>query len=250
MQDSLKERESKSNTSAFACAMLYHNYYSMDGVEELRGKINALKGTNILFLCSLPAKFAEEMPSQTEKEKFVISANTGKDIGGKMLLIQLLLRLHPEIPYVIFLHDKRSYQKHSGAFEKEQLFSIINPGNFEKIVTAFEQTPKMGIACSKGSLRNEYMGEDGFKTSNSELLNDLMNKYDIHPTDYHFVAGTMFWMRTSILKGFFGKFQPLQIRSTLEEGNVLDHDKGTITHSWERMLSWIATARGYKIKEF
>jgi hypothetical protein len=57
----------------------------------------------------------------------------------------------------------------------------------------------------------------------------------------------MFWVRASIFEDFFSMYSPLSIRAQLEEGNVLD-DEPTITHTWERLLSWLVTSKGYKIK--
>jgi hypothetical protein len=235
---------------AHRVAILYHNYYSLDGVEELRARIAALHRRDVLFLCSLPEKFLGQTPPQRADEHFMLTANVGKDIGGKLLLIELLLSLYPDIPFAVLLHDKRSYHKHSGQWERDGLFRVLGADLFPVIEAAFERDAKMGIACAKGYVRNEYLGDGRFDTSNSELLGELMTKYRIPHGDLRFVAGTMFWIRTSILRAFFGQGGALDVRATLEAGNVLDHAHGTVTHSWERMLSWIATAAGYRIKEF
>lgn len=237
-------------TNTYRYAILYHNYYSLEGIDEIRQKIKALNTPGVLLLCSLPDKFAESLPCQHEQEKFVVSPNLGKDIGGKLLLMQLLFSLYPETPYTFLLHDKRSYQKQSGRWEKEGLFSILEPGKFAAITAAFDRDPGLGIACAKGYIRNEYLGDGRFNTPNSDLLNVLMKQYAIPTRDLRFVGGTMFAIRTRLLRDFFSANTPLDVRATLEPGNVLDHEHGTITHSWERMLSWVATSAGYKIKEF
>src|SRR5579872_3427407 len=231
-------------------AILYHNYYDEAGIDELRSKIEALDDPGILLLCSLPDKFAGLRPPQGDSEKFVVAANVGKDIGGKLILVELLLRLYPDTPYAIFLHDKRSYQKHSGRWEKDGLFSIVSPEKFRRIGAAFDRDAGMGIACAAGHVRNEYLGSGNFATKNSELLTGMMKKYSIGDADLRFVAGTMFWIRTSLLRDFFSREDALAVRATLEAGNVLDQEQGTMTHCWERMLSWIALSAGCKLKEF
>ena len=236
--------------TAYRYAIVYHNYYSMEGIDEIRTRIAGLGQDPVLLLCSLPDKFAGQPLRQRDHERYVIASNMGKDIGGKLILIQLLLALWPEIPYVALLHDKRSYHKHSGAFEKENLFSILDPAKFRRISRGFEMDPQLGIACAQGTLRNEYLGKGQFATPNSPLLKRLSARYALSTEDPRFVAGTMFWMRTSLLRGFFGTQSPLDIRATLEQGNILDHEQATHTHCWERMLSWIATSGGYKIKEY
>ncbi len=234
----------------YRCAILYHNYYSLSGLDDMRQRIGRMKNHDILLLASLPDKFsADSSLTEGEDEKILFTTNMGKDIGGKLLLIDLVLKLYADIPYLVLLHDKRSYQKYSGGFEREKLFRIIEPSNFDRILDKFDSDSTTGIVCHSGSVRNEYVSStNSFDTTNAAILQSLQTRYELKPKDYSFVAGTMFWVRTSIFADFFGKYSPAAIRSTLEKGNVLDASGGTITHSWERLLSWIASARGYKIQ--
>lgn len=234
----------------FEYVILYHNYYELEGLEDIRRRIAALGEQRVLLLCSLPDKFAGALPPQGDREKFVLLPNIGKDIGGKLMLIHLLLTLYGDIPYSILVHDKRSYQKHSGAFEKEELFRILEPGPFRRIAQAFAADGELGIACAQGFLKSEWLGNGRFATTNSELLGKLAEQYGIRVKDHRFVAGTMFWIRTAVLRRFFDHGLAPAVRATLEAGNVLDHEQGTVTHCWERLFSWIATAENFLIKEF
>jgi lipopolysaccharide biosynthesis protein len=234
----------------YKCAVLYHNYYSIDGINEVRETIKQNSDQNILLLCSVSEKLAlNNKLVNTPDEKFVVSTNMGKDIGGKLLLIDLFLQLYSNVPYIIFLHDKKSYHKLSGTFEKKKLFEIINPANFKTILKMFESDPRVGIVCNKDVIKNEYnKHDDTFNTPNSALLKQLMKEYNIKTTDYNFVAGTMFWIKASLITDFFTRFNPIKVRSTLEGGNMLDAAHGTITHSWERLLSWIVTSKGFTLQ--
>lgn len=234
----------------YRVAILYHNYYSLDGVDEIRAKIAALSRRDVLLFSSLPEKFLGSAPEQRAHERFLITANVGKDIGGKLLLIELLLRLYADVPYAVLLHDKRSYHKHSGQWERDGLFRIVDAAVFPRIEAAFDGDAGLGIACAKGYIRNEYLGNGRFDTPNSALLGTMLAKYALSDNDLRFVAGTMFWIRTSILRDFFLRHSPLEVRAGLEAGNVLDHERGTVTHCWERVLSWIAATAGYRIGEF
>ena len=40
---------------------------------------------------------------------------------------------------------------------------------------------------------------------------------------------------------------PILIRGDLEPGNVLDLHGERLTHTWERMFSWIAINDGYRV---
>jgi lipopolysaccharide biosynthesis protein len=65
---------------------------------------------------------------------------------------------------------------------------------------------------------------------------------------HSFIGGTMFWSRALVYKSFFHQHSPLAIRATLEKGNVLDHKQGSLSHAWERMLSWVVLNEGFQIK--
>ncbi|WP_431211979.1 hypothetical protein ACQ86N_40385 [Puia sp. P3] len=112
------------------------------------------------------------------------------------------------------------------------------------------------------TIQNEHDPSSGtFSSSNRSLLNELVAKYGIsdptqNPTsqnspaeaDYRYVAGTMFWVRAEPLAAFFKKYAPLDIRRTLEKGNVMDENRGSNAHAWERMLSWLIFAQNFNIK--
>src|ERR1700744_44821 len=53
----------------YRAAILYHNYYSLEGIDEVRAKIAVLKRDDLLLLCSLPEKFAGQAPAQRANEK-------------------------------------------------------------------------------------------------------------------------------------------------------------------------------------
>lgn len=179
----------------------------------------------------------------------IISPNKGKDIGGKLALIDLCLKLNVEADYYILLHDKKSPHTTLGDMWREKLFRIIEPQNIEKITDMFEQDSKLGIVAAKEFIMNEYdKATDNFSCTSNLILKKLIQQYDLKLNNFDFVGGTMFWVRAEIFNTFFSKYNPLEIRATLEKGNVLDHHHGTQTHAWERMLSWIAIDQGYKIK--
>ena len=232
----------------YDCMILYHNYYSLQGLEDVRERIDKLKDYKVLLLASVSDKFSSAVIKQRDDEQIIFTTNQGKDIGGKLMLIDLAMKLYSHVPYMILLHDKQSHQKYSGGFEKERLFSILSPGVFGDIIRKFESGNNIGIICNNGVIRDEFdTNRKIFITTNTDILQEMTKKYGVETTDYSFVAGTMFAARTVIYFSFFKQHNPVAIRSTLEKGNVLDHDGGTVTHSWERVLCWIATAAGFKI---
>jgi hypothetical protein len=179
------------------------------------------------------------------------SPNRGKDIGGKLVLLDAYLRRGAESDYLVFLHDKKSPYKLQNVRWQQNLFRIIEPPFIEKTLRFFAEQPKSGIVAGAQSIMNEYdFSSQAFASNNRSLLTRLQSEYSIFPAQYNYVAGTMFWARSLPLLTFLGQYPPLDIRQTLESGNVLDEQQGTMTHSWERLLSWLIIAQGYSIKGF
>ena len=87
-----------------------------------------------------------------------------------------------------------------------------------------------------------------FRSRNGPQLTKLLTEMDIHTSDFRYAAGTMFWVRSAPLMNFFRSHPPLDIRKTLEKGNIMDETFGTNTHAWERLLCWLIFAQGYTIK--
>ncbi|HEY4285635.1 MAG TPA: rhamnan synthesis F family protein [Puia sp.] len=178
------------------------------------------------------------------------SPNQGKDIGGKLVLIDASMHGMDTTRYCIFLHDKNSPHKTQHREWREKLFHIIEPSFADRAIAAFDRDPKIGIIARSNSIINEYdFGRQAFASNNRSILTQLKSTYAISTDDHRYVAGTMFWARTLPLLNFFSQHPPLDVRNQLEKGNVMDDYKGTNTHSWERLLSWIFFAQGYTIKE-
>jgi len=177
------------------------------------------------------------------------SPNQGKDIGGKLVLLDACLHEALPTPFSIFLHDKKSPYKIQGQQWKNRLFGIIEPDFIEKALSSFTRNEKLGIIAGSSDIRDEYDHSlKSFISTNRPLLQQFQTTFHINTTDYRYVAGTMFLARSSPLLDFFRKYPPLDIRKTLEKGNIMDETSGSNTHAWERMLCWLIFAQGYTIK--
>lgn len=175
--------------------------------------------------------------------------NQGKDIGAKLIAIDYLLATGNNIDLVIFLHDKKSPHSPLGNYWFGELTKIFKPDLFERLLSEMHKSD-VGICCSKNYIKNEYNKSDKtFDTPNNDLLIQLIDQYGLHAAyPYSFVAGTIFCSKWLPVKQFFLQYNPLRIKSTLEKGNIQDIGAGTLTHSWERVISWIITSEGYAIK--
>ena len=239
-------------------SIFFHNYYGND-LEWIQFFANEMTIPFHLFYNCVSGSYSR-LIQNTDLNKITAQAspnlcelvirsstNKGKDIGGKLVLMDAYLKLGIKSDYIILLHDKIS-PYHSNSMQwKKDLFKIIESQYLEKVLGLFSD-PQVCIVGSQNSIRNEIDNDQKSNSyTDSKFISELKNKYDIDPPHLNYIAGTMFWVRTSLFENFFKQHPPLEIRSTLEPGNVTDQEP-TITHAWERFLCWIATSKGFKIK--
>jgi lipopolysaccharide biosynthesis protein len=231
---------------------LIHMFYK-NSYEELKLNILTLKKDQITIIFNIGSandltvlkKIATDFP----KAIIIQSPNIGKDIGGKLSMIDLCLKLKIDTDYYIFIHDKKSPHTTLGEIWRNKLFKIIQTEQIPNIKNMFLKDRKIGIIGCKDFIISEYNNSTKeFETQNNHILKLLIKKYHLNINNYEFIGGTMFWIKASIIHSFFLKYPPNDIIASLEKGNVLDYAGGTQTHSWERMLCWIAIDQGYKIK--
>lgn len=235
-------------------AVLCHLYYE-DSLTVLKPYFDNLKSYDTMYffnICSeVPYKDALAKKVQATFRNAVVtcSPNLGKDIGGKLLLIDTYLKLCSSSRYLVLVHDKNSPHTAMGAVWRTKLLRILEAQNVQRILKEFAANRSVGLIANKNLINNEYNAQENIYTcTSSKELMICRTTYQITASNHNFVGGTMFWTRSEIYESFFSVFNPLEIRKTLERGNVLDTDKGTFTHAWERMLSWIISDKGYTLK--
>ncbi len=174
--------------------------------------------------------------------------NIGKDIGGKLGSLSYYLTCCQETEYLAFLHDKISPQTINAEYWFDKLYEIFKKKKFSRVMELFGRHKNIGIAGSKTFLKNEFIKQKKiFDTTNNNILQKLIKAFGLTCKAYNYIGGTIFIARSKIFNHFFSAHSPLQIRESLEPGNVLDLEHGTNTHSWERMFCLIAQAQGYKV---
>lgn len=190
-------------------------------------------------------KLIRAFPSQLYLRQ---SPNKGKDIGGKLLMMDAYLKLGVKSDYILLLHDKRSPYHHKSLQWQEELFRIAKKDLIPEVYSLFEHNSKIGIIASANNIRNEADNDQQRNAyTDSSFINALKHRYRIHPPGLQYVTGTMFWVRAELFEEFFTQYNPLIIRSELEDGNVTD-ESPTNAHAWERLLCWMVTAKGFQIK--
>ncbi|MDO6432589.1 rhamnan synthesis F family protein [Flavitalea sp. BT771] len=175
--------------------------------------------------------------------------NKGKDIGGKLAAFSYYMNFCEKTEYIALLHDKVSPQSINADYWSQQLYGLFSKEGLHKALRLLEQDRLVGIVGAKTFLKNEFMPSEGtFTTTNHQLLMEMIRDYRLHGRIYDFIAGTIFIGRSRIFEQFFSAHSPLDARAKLETGNVLDLAAGTYTHSWERLLCFLAEDQGLTIK--
>jgi glycosyltransferase involved in cell wall biosynthesis len=231
---------------------LTHIYYE-NSWEEIKYKLKDFDNGENHFLfsiseaCLVKDHIIADIKRSFENAHYLITSNIGKDIGGKMALIDIYLLLGFKSNFIVFLHDKQSPHSIIGESWKKGLFKIIDINNERAILSAFRD-PQVGIVGDRNQIINEYDTVTGNFKNNSQISKRLLLQFDMNIENYDFLGGSMYWIRSSIIEHFFKKNHPIGTRENLEAGNVLDLHEERLAHSWERMFSWIATNEGYNIK--
>lgn len=178
----------------------------------------------------------------------IYAPNHGRDIGGKLACIDVALKLKIPSDLTLIIHDKQSPHTPTGLAWRNELYRIIEKKELPDIFSKFKNSEKTGIVGSHKFLMNEYdFSTQQFDSFSNEILKELISEMTLRLTDYNFIAGNIFWIRSELVTRFFSEHSPLKIRSRLEHGNVLDFHKGTYIHSWERIFSWLANVHGFEI---
>jgi lipopolysaccharide biosynthesis protein len=241
----------KSNAFPNRISVLCHLFYP-GSVYSFLTRILALKSPQTQFIFNLSALLChntfvvEMLRTYFPGAPILCTSNQGRDIGGKMALYDTLLKCGVETDYTLIIHDKLSPHTPTGIEWREKLLKIIAPGELPYIFKKF-QNKEVGIIVTEDMVKSEYNPDkDRFTCTSSDNIFYFIRKFNIQVTDYKFAAGTIFWIRTSILHDFFSVHSPLSVRKELEKGNKLDFDNGTNIHAWERLFSFIANSQGFK----
>jgi len=234
-------------------SIICHFFYPENSQKLLRSLIQ-IDDKKTLFLINIQGDtyehelLANEVEQKLSNVKILKIPNKGRDIGAKLFLINLLLELKIDSAYTLIIHDKKSSHVEGGSYWRDELFKIIDPGSINKVIEIFERKLEIGIIATAKFIQNEYLeNSDSFACNCSQLIKELLKKYQIKPLNYDFVAGNIFWIRTNLLQSFFKNRSIAKIRGELEMGNIMDFNKGTYVHSWERIISWIASSQGHTL---
>src|SRR4030095_2671572 len=211
---------------------------------ELISKLALLRASVDNYFVNIQGRTGEhfsllrEVKNKLGNSYILTCPNQGRDIGAKLMLLDLLFQLNIPSDYTLIIHDKKSPHLKNEDIWRNELFKIIKPSNLTRVFDIFKNNQDAGIIGAANYIQNEYEKiDDTFACNSNQQIKEILKKYKIKTDDYNFVAGNIFWIRTALLRTFFSERPLIKIKGDLESGNILDFRRGTYIHAWERIMS-------------
>jgi rhamnosyltransferase len=171
--------------------------------------------------------------------------NRGRDVAALLIACR---DLPMKYEYLCFTHDKQSGFKRLGQSFQFLLWenTLASETFIENIIYEFETDPRIGFMAvpapyNQYALSDAYGGLWGDNYQNTKRLAESFNlRCRLSESVPTFAVGTSFWCRTASLKTLFE--HAFKIEDFPEEPMPMD---GTISHSIERILPYVAQHEGY-----
>ncbi|MEJ8804056.1 glycoside hydrolase family 99-like domain-containing protein [Pontibacter sp. H249] len=164
--------------------------------------------------------------------KIKLVENKGRDVLPFILFIDDIIE--SGCKYLCKIHSKKSSHREDGHVWRNELLAKLvgNEETLNYIRQYFEQYENIGIIGPEGHILNtkNYWGD------NKPLVKKLATKlgYEIND-EFHFIAGTMFWIRVEVLKVF--RELNLNAEDFETEDKLVGIKDGTLSHAIERIFS-------------
>jgi lipopolysaccharide biosynthesis protein len=178
--------------------------------------------------------------------------NRGRDIGGFLRLMPVVLQSGRSYGSVILMHSKKSLRQPPGDGDTWR-HTLLNrmlgsPDRATEIALAFALEPSLGMVGANEWLFNEHLRPELAVSQNQPFVEEYCRRFGLQHASTDFIAGTMFWVRGEPFLGFFRRYDPLAIAAELETGDHYDEERPTRTHALERIFGYLITAQGYRIR--
>ena len=143
------------------------------------------------------------------------------------------------------LHTKRSPHRSDGDIWRQHLISGILPtnGKTTELIDTFDADPDLGFVVADGQI----FGGDEFWGGNLTHLQNLIPLlgYSLkEATQIAFAGGSIFWMRTSLLRDLVA----LRVEPEAYELEPIGPD-GAMAHAIERLFSIVCVSSGMRIEQ-
>ena len=131
-------------------SVLCHLYYehSLDILKPYLDNLSAYDTTYFFNLCTeVPyrSRLAKRLHASFKNTVITCSPNVGKDIGGKLLLVDAYLKLQKPSRYMVLVHDKNSPHTPMGELWRTKLLRILEGQNVQHILKEFAANHSVGL---------------------------------------------------------------------------------------------------------
>jgi len=225
-------------------AIIVHLFY-VDIWEEILQYLKALDISYDLYI-TIPQGLQEKdilnIFYELPKVHLYMVENRGRDVLPFLQILHIIDIKNYD--YLCKLHTKKSVTSDSGdAWRKLLYYDLIGSAQIvNDIVNTFDQEQDTGIVTGKNLILNAAK----FDLGNGKNVKTLANMASIpYETNYHFAAGTMFWMRSSILEPLLPLIENDQLNFEDENGQS-DH---TLAHALERFLGLLCAHKKYALTQ-
>ena len=220
-------------------AVLAHIFWedSWDAMKGYFFNLMELQGVEPIFIINTCFEVvANDIRQDLPEAHVLVSENRGRDIGGVFMALDFYFKHKICSDYMIVTHDKKS-SPNDFIFLMTMLHKDVIPivlNRFNKKTVGM-----IGAKC-KHYCNLEYIEADLLDQycNTFGLLNMQKGLEDIKY--YGFIAGTIFWVRSSIFESFFSLNDPLKL--TLD----IVHDY-RVMYIMERIFGFLVTDYGYSI---
>lgn len=223
-------------------AIIAHVFY-MDIWDEISQYIDKIKTPYDIFVTVPPSTNDEALKSIFNSNPHVrlyVTENRGRDVLPFLQIMSII----PEnnYDYICKLHTKKTGGSPLGNVWRKLLYFDLLGSNatVEKTITAFDEDNSIGIITGK----NVILDSQRYAYGNDNKIDLLAEKTDIlYHENYLFPAGTMFWIRSSLLSPLIEVFKNNALEFEEEKGQKDD----TLAHAVERFFGIMCQANKQNI---
>lgn len=201
-------------------AILTHLYYEHAWM-DIVNYINKVETEKFLYFNVVHEKHVDLIKASYPDANITVSENRGADIGGFFSSIDAWLKDGFPGDLMIKLHTKGD-----GNWRRDLCDPIFN--NLDSIFKAFDM-PKLGMVGSKRWLCH---------ASGYTFVDEYCKRFGLKKDPIYFFGGTIFCVRSDIVRDFFLKYDPIMLKNELEPAKPGEPSR---THAWERLLGQIIT---------
>jgi lipopolysaccharide biosynthesis glycosyltransferase len=217
-------------------AVFIHLFYQ-DLWPEIKNKLRSIPFEYDLYvsICSDHIdEISNDIKTFNNTSTIVRVENRGADYGGFFELLNKSFDMNKEYDWVLKIHGKKSLliNPRSGENWRKAAISALIPNNFDHINKAFNDRSTGMIGPKKYLMSASSWDKRARKNVNGENIDYFRNRYDVTDNILYFFAGSMFWVKYSILKSTFNNDRINQY--DFDEGHATD---GTKAHAMERFLA-------------